>query len=434
MSEHILQAHQLAEAQTIGAILLDGNSFAEVAGILSAEDFSDPRLQNLFTIAARHFAKGEALTLAGILAGAGNNPAVRDLALDLKGSIGTSAHIVADALQVQDAARKRTLAAAANRIAESAADPSTKFGPVLDEAQAALAGVADGPGIGGPKPLADGLGGYLRDLEARQKNGGGLRGLPTGLKSLDDILKGLRPGAVTVVAGTTSSGKTALAVQIADRVAEHCGPVLFFSAEMTAEELTERILSRRSGVDHDSLRGGTLSAADWSRLTQAAGEFSNGAGKRLMVDDMGGLTCGRIASSLARENIRGGAALLVVDHLQLVRPSGRKPSRYEQITDISGDIKSLALRFGVPVLLLSQLNRSSTRDARKPNLSDLRDSGAIEQDADSVVFIHRDQGARDQIDREATTLIVAKNRSGKLGEVYLHFDMDHQGFAEVHNE
>lgn len=265
------------------------------------------------------------------------------------------------------------------------------------------------------------------DLEAAHANPGQLRGIATGFFDLDRILGGLRNGQLVIVAARPSVGKTSLAMNIAERVAvDDRIPAGVFSLEMTAKELLHRMACCRARVDSVAGQSGRLAGADIERLTVAHAAIAKAP---LNLCDHGGLTVGRLAGIARRMKQRHGIKLLLVDYLQLLRTGDKGRSRYEEVTAISNSLKLLAKDLHIPVIALAQLSRDVEKGDRKPRLSDLRDSGAIEQDADIVALLHRDGDATGNMQR--IELIVAKHRSGPTGKVDLRFNRSFTRFESA---
>jgi replicative DNA helicase len=263
-------------------------------------------------------------------------------------------------------------------------------------------------------------------MEAMHRNAGKTTGVPTGLSDLDRLTGGLQPGDMVVVAARPSVGKTSLAMNIADHAAVECKlPVAVFSLEMTAKALAVRLVCARARVNLKDVRDGLLSEHDFPKLAAAAGKLANAP---LYVDDSSGLSVGQLKAKARRLWQQHGVKLFVVDYLQLLHATGRKAeNRQQEITQISGGLKELAKETGVPVLVLSQLNRELEKrgPGERPRLSDIRESGSVEQDADLVglLYNNEDDGEQEQRDRAAVPvrIFVAKQRNGPTGDVDMVF-------------
>ncbi len=283
--------------------------------------------------------------------------------------------------------------------------------------------------------VADSIGDTLAGIEDLQARGGGLAGISTGFGTLDRVLSGISPGSLYVVGARPGVGKTAFALNIARHVArQRRGSVAFFSLEMPRGQLNQRLLADMASVPLGNIRDGRLTAGEWHAITEVALEVSQLA---LHVDDTGGLQVGAIRSRAKRLAAEGRLALIVLDYLQLAQPDRRRDSRAVEVGEISNALKAMAKELSVPVIALSQLNRQSeSRDGGRPRLGDLRDSGAIEQDADAVMLLHRpERGMADDDPEKAqwigkALLDVAKNRQGETREIPMYFSGQAQRFTE----
>jgi len=271
---------------------------------------------------------------------------------------------------------------------------------------------------------------YVEDLMRR---GGGLTGLPTGFRDLDELTGGLQRGDLVILAARPSMGKTALALNIARNITvDHGGRALFFSLEMTTRSLVLRLLSAEARVDQSTFRRGHISRSDYDRLVDAAQRLDCA---RLLIDDTADSTVLAMKAKARRAQADGGLDLVIVDYLQLAHGDGRAERREQEISEISRGLKSLAKELDIPVIALSQLNRGpETRPAnsKRPMLADLRESGAIEQDADLIAFIYRDEVYHPDSDaRGIAELIVAKQRNGPTDTVKLHFEARYNRFTDL---
>ena len=425
MSESI----SLAERQLLGALLLDPDAYGTVAGVLTMADFETSTHAHLFQACADLFASGARIEPAAVIQRLGDTLGASDFVMELHRSVGSAADVGHYAKMIREASLKRALQAVGNSISSEASSPLANYREVQDRAYAALAELASGDG-GKLTPGATTLAAALQEIDDAVKRGGAVPGLPTGLPNLDRLVLGLNPGDLMVIGAGTSIGKTALALQIADQVAASGKRVLFYSLEMPAKALMTRILARRTRIDAARLRCGKVDDDDHHRLVATAAEYAEEA-DRLMIDDGGRITPARISADLTRERARGKIDLVVVDHIQLMRSSRRVGNTYERVTEVSGALKSIALKFEVPVIALSQLNRARTRESRRPNLADLRDSGAIEQDADLVVLLDRPPAATPLEEQRGAYVAVEKNRNGRTGIAHdIDFITEYQEFVQ----
>ena len=257
----------------------------------------------------------------------------------------------------------------------------------------------------------------IDDMEDAHASGGRLRGIATGFHDLDKLTGGLRPGQLSVIAARPSVGKTSLAMNIAEHVAIGSKvPVGVFSLEMSSQELLHRMVCSLARVNSGDVNEGKLTAGDFARMATATGKIGKAP---LHICDKGGLTIGQLASNARRMVQRHGIKLMIVDYLQLMSGGQKRSSRYEDVTAISIGLKALAKELGIPFIVLAQLNRASEQESRAPRMSDLRDSGSIEQDADIIGLLHREE--REDGDIVPISLYVPKQRNGATGKIELQF-------------
>lgn len=342
---------------------------------------------------------------------------------DLLTEAQTGANAAYHASLVREAAtRRRMLHLARELLAESQLPPAASAGDDLADWERRVRAVADGSEAAGDPPvLPDLVRDALADLDARQA-GGGAAGLSTGLPDLDSILGGMRPGQLLVVGARPGAGKTALALAVLAHAVRHQGvPAYLASLEMPCGEITHRLLAMATGVNLHRITRARLSGDDAERLTGATHPGVYGR-SMLYVDDAPSLTTGRLHAQARRLIRRRGVGLVAVDYLQLLQAADPKENRVQQVGRMARDLKLVARDCGVPVLLLSQLNRQSEdRGDGTPRLSDLRESGEIEQHADGVVLLHVPRGQPEDSDVWQVTAVVAKNRNGPVGDVQLAY-------------
>ena len=320
---------------------------------------------------------------------------------------------------VRDTARLRRLIGAASEIAEIAYGEPDDVEKALDEAESRIFNVSESQVGDSSETLDQLMKQMMEKLEERFNAKETITGIPTGLVDLDRILLGLQPGTLNIVGARPAMGKSALALGIAVHAAQQTGkPVLFFSLEMAKAELAQRILASEARVDGTVLRLGRPSADDWRKIGHAVGRLDI----PLIIDDSAGTSVGQIRAKARRVFSReGSVGLIVIDYLQLMGGDGRPENRQLEVSEISRKLKLLAREFGVPVLALSQLSRQlESRQDKRPTLSDLRESGALEQDADVVMFLYRGEVyEQDPNLRGYAELMVAKHRAGPLGKADL---------------
>lgn len=319
---------------------------------------------------------------------------------------------------LRDRTLQRDLVRKATEIAQLAQDPDLTANEALDKAQSLLLAMNQS-GSDEAQAAKDILIACVDGIDRRFQSGNTLVGIPTGFVDIDNMVSGLEPGTLVIVAGRPSMGKTALAMNVADHVASDEGvATAVFSLEMPAEAVMNRAIAARGRIDFSRIRNGRLDEQDWPRLTNAVGRINNAP---LFIDDTPGLSVNDLRARARRLAKRENLGLIVVDYLQLMKGDGT--NRTEEVGDISSGLKNLARELNVPVVALSQLNRSlEQRPNKRPVMSDLRQSGAIEQDADVIIFIYRDEVYHeDSPDKGTAEIDIAKQRNGPIGTVRLTF-------------
>jgi replicative DNA helicase len=418
-----------AERAVIGSLLLLPEACDEVALLVRAEDFYDDAHRAIFAHMMALHDDGRQIDptlLAQRLKDAGQYELVGGAAylLELSQDVATAAHAEYYARIVRDKAVLRSLIHASTDIIQEAYEPATSAREMLARAEERVFRILDTKGDSQVRPVRDVLHDSLARIDARMQRQHAYGGLETGLMDYDDLTGGLHDSELVILAARPSMGKTALALNIAEHVAIDgaAKPVLVVSLEMSALELGDRILCSRARVNSHRLRNGQLNAEDSRRLVQTAADISRAP---LFIDDSPSRNMTEIAATARRLKRQEGLAMVVIDYLQLIEPDNPRDPRQEQVARISRRLKGLARELSLPVLCLAQLNRQveATRDSR-PQLSHLRESGAIEQDADVVVFVHRDEFYQtNDEDRERVKgqadLMIRKQRNGPTGDVKL---------------
>jgi replicative DNA helicase len=448
-----------AEYGLIGAVLYDNDCFHLIEG-LEAHHFFEPVNGRLWTaISDAMGASGRAIDPVLLSARFADDKGFQELGgLTLLGNMvehcppPPQAPAYAD--QIIDLAIRRDLIRICQAGAESAADPELPGRKHIETVEADLYALAeDKPEAGGFVEFGAALDAAVEAAAKAYSNAGAITGLPTGLIDLDQKLGGLHPSDLLILAGRPSMGKTALATNIAWNAAAKGKIVAFFSLEMSAEQLSGRILAAVSGVSGDRVRRGAIEAHEFARLRDAAGAIRS---HPLHIDATGGLALSKLAARARRlKRRKGGLDLIVVDYLQLLTTGdrGRDSNRVQEVTQITMGLKALAKDLNVPVLALSQLSRQvENREDKRPQLSDLRESGSIEQDADCVMFVYREsyylgraepkEGSSehlawmDDMDkaRGQADVIIGKQRHGPIGSVKLHFNEDLTLFGNLARE
>ncbi|MFM8714392.1 MAG: replicative DNA helicase, partial [Actinomycetota bacterium] len=320
---------------------------------------------------------------------------------------------------VRDTAKLRRVIKAASEIAEIAYSEPTDVDKALDEAEGKIYDVSSGHVSEGARQLGDLVVESLGIIEKRWEDPNAMTGVPTGFAKLDELLLGLQPGALHVIGARPGMGKSALALNVAVNVARSTmRPVVFFSLEISAYEMSHRGLASEASVPSEVLRGAAPNERQWTEIGRAVGRLDI----PLIIDDSPMTSVGSMRARARRVRLaHGDLALIVIDYLQLMGGDAKVENRQLEVSDISRNLKLMAREFNVPIIALSQLSRNlENRGDKKPNLSDLRESGAIEQDADVVMFIYRGDAAGDSAAvRGSADLIVAKHRAGRTDTVKL---------------
>ncbi len=428
-----------AERAVLGGILGDNTVFSEVATLLQPEDFHQPAHSAIYeAILALQSAipprPVDQLTITSELKNRGTLGAAGGIAYlaELETSVPTTANTLSYARIVQEKAIKRRLIQACGELTDIAVEPSTAVEELLDEAQRRVFAIAERHQEGDLRAFADVLDQTLELIDKLRETGGGVTGLPTGFVDLDHMLTGLHSGELIILAARPGVGKTSLALNIATHAALRSKRgVAVFSLEMPQDQLAMRLLSAETRIDMKRIREGRLGQPQMEKIQHSAGELWNAP---LFIDDSGSLSSfdlrtkvRRLATKLSTMDPPQKLGLVVIDYLQLMHQRGAE-SRQQEVQEISRSLKALAKELEVPIIALSQLNRKVEErrgQKGKPMLSDLRESGSIEQDADVVMFIHKDLDELEESGPPApgqpmeVELIVAKQRNGPTGSVYL---------------
>ncbi|NLG85844.1 MAG: replicative DNA helicase [Firmicutes bacterium] len=425
-----------AEQSVLGSMLLDGEAVITATEILRAEDFYQENHQQIFKVMLDLSNRGVAcdlVTVSEALHQEGKLELIGGIGYlsDLASAVPSTANVEHYARIVQEKSLLRQLIREANRIIEhsyAAADDATT---ILDQAEKAILDVAQRRMGQDFLPIRDALVEAFDRIEYLAQNQGVIPGIPTGFRDLDRLTTGLQPSDFIVVAARPSMGKTSLCLNIAQHVAlYHQKPVALFSLEMSREQLVQRLLSAEARIPSQKLRTGALDEEDWPRLVAAMGRLSE---VPIFIDDSAAPTVMDIRAKTRRLVQEQGPGLVIIDYLQLIAGHGRSESRQQEISEISRALKALAREVKCPVVALSQLSRAvEQRQDKRPVLSDLRESGAIEQDADLVAFIYRDEYYNPESEKKGIAeVIVAKQRNGPTGVAQLAFLPDYTLFHDL---
>ncbi|MBM4123939.1 MAG: replicative DNA helicase [Nitrospira sp.] len=416
-----------AEQSVLGAILLDNASMAKAMEVLTEENFYRTAHRRIYQAMLDLSEHGEAIdqiTLTEHLKTKGDLESVGGAAYlaELVQVVPTAASIKYHCKIVRDKALLRDLITTSTEVIARGYDGTSQVDELIDFAERSVFSLAQGKLGRTFTRLKDIIKESLDLVDALHKRGKSVTGVPTGFEDLDELTAGLQASDLVVIAGRPSMGKTSLALGMAQNAAiKHQQKVGIFSLEMSKEQLVLRMLSSEASVDSHALRIGKLQKEDWWRLAEAAGRLEQAP---IFIDDTGGLTVQQMRGKARRLKAEsGGLDLLIVDYLQLMQGRSDAESRQQEISDISRSLKALAKELQVPIVALSQLSRAV--EARKPPipmLADLRESGAIEQDADVVMFIYRDEVYNsDSEEKGIAQIMVKKHRNGPTGDVKLTF-------------
>ncbi len=438
MKEAIPSVPQSVEAEEyiLGGVLLENSALDMVTETISPEDFYSERNRIIYAEMLNLRDKGlpidyvslsESVSMKGKLDSIGGVSYITKLT----DRIPTTANIEYYAKLLKDKSLLRSLILGANSIIKIARDPIEDVSEALQEAEQIIFNINKGINVGKSglvkiKPLVAETYHTLTRIASGEVSGSGI---DPGFIDLNNILLGFHPSDLIIIAGRPSMGKTSLAMNIASYVAcEEKLPVAIFSLEMSKEQLVLRLLASEARVDQTKVRNAHLTREEWSSLIESADRLSNAF---LYIDDTPGISIGEIRSKLRRMAASEGLRLLVIDYLQLMS-SRRGDSREQEIADISRSLKAIAKEFNVPVIALSQLNRSpETREGNRPKMGDLRESGAIEQDADVVCLIYReDYYKSDTEEKGITEIIIGKNRNGPTDTIKLKWFPQYTRFGD----
>jgi len=416
-----------AERSILGAILLDNHALNAAIENLKPEDFFLEQHRRVFNqmIALGESQQAidlvtltESLHRVGELESSGGAPYLAALA-DGMPRVSNVEHY---ARIVREKALLRNLIHATHNIQQRALEGEDGADTILDNAESSIFALAEDRVKAGLIPVKDIVRDNFERLEKIFREGKSITGVSTGYTELDKLLSGLQPSELLILAARPSQGKTALALNFAENISIRAGsPVAFFSLEMSKESLLQRLVASVAQIEAHKFRSGHLSREDWRRMTEALGTISSAP---LWIDDAGSTSVLEIGAKARRLKREKGLSLVVVDYLQLITGRGRFNNRQEEVSSISRGLKGLAKELQLPVLVLSQLTRAPEREERGPQLSDLRESGAIEQDADVVMFIYRPHWAKMDAspeERDQAEIQVAKQRNGPTDKVRFVF-------------
>jgi replicative DNA helicase len=429
------------EQALLGALMLNQNAMYEIADLVGVDSFYAAKHRTVFDAMLGLYAKSEPVDVVTVstklkerkqLKEIGGAAYLTELA-NSAASPGSARHY---AQTVQTKFVLRSLIDASAKIGEIAFEEDRDIEEILDEAQSAIFSVSQAPMLRTFTTIKEELTEAWERLEALQKHAGTMRGVPSGFPQLDNMLAGFQKSDLIILAARPSIGKTALALDIARQTAtKHKTPVGIFSLEMSSQQLVDRMLAAQSGVNSWKLRTGKISSdEDFERLQSGMATLSEAP---IYIDDKPGATVLSMRSVARRLKMEKDLGLVIIDYLQLITPthSHAGDNLVQQVTEISRSLKGMARELDVPVIALSQLSRAVEQRGGRPRLSDLRDSGSIEQDADVVMFIHREDMMKNRSDNEERNniaeILIEKHRNGPVGKVDLRFDDEKTTFVSI---
>ena len=427
-----------AEQAVIGAIFLEPASLTLASEILIPEDFYRAAHQKIYKVMLSLSDRGEPVDLVTVTSELANAKILEEVGgvsylSDIANSVPTAANIEYYAKIIEEKSILRRLIRTATTIAQDGYSREDEVEALLTEAEKTIMEVAQRKNAGAFKNIKDVLVETYDNIETLHSQVGEITGIPTGFVELDRMTAGFQRNDLIIVAARPSVGKTAFALNIAQNVATKTDEnVAIFSLEMGAEQLVMRMLCAEGNINAQALRTGSLTPEDWSKLTMAMGSLSNSG---IYIDDTPGIRINEIRSKCRRLKQESGLGMILIDYLQLIQGSGgaSKENRQQEVSEISRTLKALARELKVPVIALSQLSRGvEQRQDKRPMMSDIRESGSIEQDADIVAFLYRD----DYYDKESENkniieIIIAKQRNGPVGTVSLAFVKEFNKFVNL---
>ncbi|KOO45937.1 replicative DNA helicase [Priestia koreensis] len=426
-----------AEQAVLGAIFLEPSSLTQASEMLIPEDFYRAAHQKIFNYMLRLSDKGEPVDLVTVTSELADQKLLEEIGgvsylSDLASAVPTAANIEYYAKIVEEKSILRRLIRTATDIASEGYAREDEVDALLNEAEKSILEVSQRKNTGSFQNIKDVLVQTYDNIEQLHNRKGDITGIPTGFTELDRMTAGFQRNDLIIVAARPSVGKTAFALNIAQNVATKTDEnVAIFSLEMGAEQLVMRMLCAEGNINAQNLRTGSLTDEDWGKLTMAMGSLSNSG---IFIDDTPGVRISEIRSKCRRLQQEHGLGMILIDYLQLIQGSGRSgENRQQEVSEISRSLKALARELKVPVIALSQLSRGvEQRQDKRPMMSDIRESGSIEQDADIVAFLYRD----DYYDKESENkniieIIIAKQRNGPVGTVQLAFVKEYNKFVNL---
>ena len=425
-----------AEQAVIGSMIMDRDALITASELLQGEDFYIQQYGILFDAMVELLHEGKPAELVTILAKLkekGVSPEIcgMEFIRDVTDAVSTSANIKYYADIVAEKALSRKLIKITEGIANTCYADKERMDTILEETEKQVFNILQKRGAGEFEDMRQVVLRTLKNIEAAAKSQGRITGIATGFRDLDYKLAGLQKQALIVLAARPAMGKTAFVLNMAEYIALHSKvPTVIFNLEMSKESLVTRMLSMNSRVESQSISTGDLKDSEWADLMESARNIGESP---LIIEDPPGITISELRSKCRKLKLERGLGLIIIDYLQLMNGNGRTESRQQEISEISRALKGLARELDVPVIALSQLSRAvENRPDKRPMMSDLRESGAIEQDADVVMFIYRDEYYNPNTeDPGITEIIIGKHRAGPTGTIKLKWMGDIQKFGNL---
>ncbi len=431
-----------AEQSVLGSLMIDKNAVIKIADLIKPEDFYKESHCRIFEAMLNLYEHRDPIDLVSLSNRLKEKKQLNEIGghsylASLANAVPTAAHIVHYAKIVQKKSTLRRLIDVASQIVSAGFNETEEVDKILDDAEQKIFSVSQQHIRQDFTPIKPILSEAFDRIDELHKNKGELRGVPTGFSDLDNVLAGLQKSDLIILAARPSLGKTSLALDIARHVGvKEKMPVGVFSLEMSKEQLVDRLICAEANVDLWKLRTGKLRSDgvddDFSRIGHAMGALSEAP---IYIDDIASANVMEMRTIARRLQAEHGLGLIIVDYLQLMEGRGRTDNRVQEISEISRSLKGLARELGIPVLALSQLSRAvESRPDQIPRLSDLRESGSIEQDADVVLFIHREDKVKKEVESEKKNIadiMIAKHRNGPTGQIKLYFNEQFVSFRSL---
>lgn len=427
-----------AEQAVLGAMMIDKEAISKATEILRENDFYRQDHRAVYQVIVDLFSKNQAVDMVTVTEALKREGKLEDVGgiqfiTYLANAVPTAANVSYHAKIVEEKSLLRQLISVSTQIAGSGYEGTEDVNSLLDNAERMILGVSERKISRDFAPIKEVVMSAVDRIDELYNKKGGITGIATGFIDFDHLTSGLQPSDLILIAARPSMGKTALVLNMAQHVAiREKKAVAFFSLEMSKEQLVQRMLCSEASIDSSRLRIGELEDNDWEKLIWAADSLSRA---EIFIDDTPGITVMEMRAKARRLKVEHNLQLIVIDYLQLMQGSGKKSgeNRQQELSDISRSLKALARELNVPVIALSQLSRSvESRQIKRPMLSDLRESGALEQDADLVAFLYReDYYDKETENKNITELIIAKHRNGPVDTVKLFFHKQFTRFANL---